>query len=354
MVEGARPRPAHRLRRRRRRIVVLTVLAARHLDGAVRSPVALPAPAAASSPHRRRRQLGHRAGAGRRARTRRSPSAGTENLVNQTVRVSWAGFRPSSAHPAGQRGRLPRRQHREPGARLPVPRRATRRAPATATARPASAGSRRPGDSPALPAVPPFTYPGQDDPFNATPDGPANWQDNVTRADGTGEVTIQLFTKRESAALGCDVDAPVLARGGAQLRPPQGRHRGPDGRAVGVGAPHGRPAEPSSRSRTPARSSGDSLRVEGSPMVGARAGQLAGADLHARPGRGAPSTTPRSASRRRAATSPPARPNVGLVIDPLDKADAQAGAASSTRRSRSPVSWSRSRSTTPTASRSRT
>ena len=53
--------------------------------------------------------------------------------------------------------------------------------------------------SPAIPAVPPFTYLGQTDPYDATPDGPANWQDNVTRADGTGEVTIQVFTKRESA-----------------------------------------------------------------------------------------------------------------------------------------------------------
>ena len=30
----------------------------------------------------------------------------------------------------------------------------------------------------------------------------------MTRADGTGQVTIQVFTKRESAGLGCDSDAP--------------------------------------------------------------------------------------------------------------------------------------------------
>jgi hypothetical protein len=61
---------------------------------------------------------------------------------------------------------------------------------------------------PAVPAVLPFTYPGQQDAYDATPDGPANWQDNVTRADGTGEVGIQLFTRRESAALGCDATRP--------------------------------------------------------------------------------------------------------------------------------------------------
>ena len=55
----------------------------------------------------------------------------------------------------------------------------------------------------------PFTYPGQTDAYDATPDGPANWQDNVTGADGTGQVTLQVFTKRESAGLGCDSDRPA-------------------------------------------------------------------------------------------------------------------------------------------------
>ncbi len=56
--------------------------------------------------------------------------------------------------------------------------------------------------------MPAFTYPGQTDPFDATPDGPANWQDNVTGPDGSGQVTLQIFTKRESAGLGCDATAP--------------------------------------------------------------------------------------------------------------------------------------------------
>jgi hypothetical protein len=56
--------------------------------------------------------------------------------------------------------------------------------------------------------VPGFTYAGQTDPYNSVPDGPANWQDSVTRADGTGEVAVQLFTRRESASLGCDAAAP--------------------------------------------------------------------------------------------------------------------------------------------------
>jgi hypothetical protein len=61
---------------------------------------------------------------------------------------------------------------------------------------------------PAVDPVPAFTYPGQTDPYAATPDGPANWQDNVTGPDGTGEVAIQVFTKRESAGLSCDATTP--------------------------------------------------------------------------------------------------------------------------------------------------
>jgi ABC-type phosphate transport system substrate-binding protein len=58
-------------------------------------------------------------------------------------------------------------------------------------------------DRPAVPPVPAFTYPGQPNAYDANPDGPSNWQDTVTSPDGSGEVAIQLFTRRESAALGC-------------------------------------------------------------------------------------------------------------------------------------------------------
>jgi hypothetical protein len=131
----------------------------------------------------------------------------TKDLVNQTVAVSWAGFRPSSAERLQNAGdsldgttQFPVRVYEcrgtdpasssdcygSPG---------FRGVPATAT-------------TPAIPAVPAFTYKGQTNPFDATPDGPANWQDNITHGDGTGQVTIQVFTKRESAGLGCDIDSP--------------------------------------------------------------------------------------------------------------------------------------------------
>ena len=135
--------------------------------------------------------------------------------------------------------------------------------------------------TPAFPAVPAFTYPGQTDPYNATPDGPANWQDNVTRADGTGEVAIQLFTKRESAGLGCDATAPCSIVVVPELRPPAGRDRGPAGRPLGLGAAHRRPAGlPAGRRRLPADRRLAARR--GQPGRRACARQLAGADLHPR------------------------------------------------------------------------
>ena len=125
-------------------------------------------------------------------------------------------------------------------------------------------GDRR--TAPAWPAVAPFTYPGQDDPFNATPDGPANWQDNVTRADGKGEVTIQLFTKRESAALGCDVDSPCSV----VVVPNYGRPQGATEDLLDAPwAWERRTVVP--LSLLPVDDAcpltGESLRVEGSPMI---------------------------------------------------------------------------------------
>ena len=190
---------------------------------------------------------GHRdrAGAGAAGPARRSPSAGPPTWSTRPSRCPGPGFRPSSATRLQNSGdsldvntENPVRVYQCRGDRPGELERLLRLARA-------SAASRRPTPPRPSPAVPPFTYPGQTDPFDATPDGPANWQDNVTRADGTGQVTIQVFTKRESAGLGCDADGPVLDRRGAQLRPAAGRHRGPDGRARGRG-----PAAPSSRSRS--------------------------------------------------------------------------------------------------------
>jgi hypothetical protein len=131
----------------------------------------------------------------------------TTDLVNQTVEVSWTGFRPSSA------GRLQNAGDSLDGTtQYPVRVYECRGAdPASSSdcyGSPGFRGVAASGTTPAIPAVPAFTYPGQTNDFDATPDGPANWQDNITHADGTGQVTIQVFTKRESAGLGCDVGAP--------------------------------------------------------------------------------------------------------------------------------------------------
>ncbi|MBZ5734396.1 hypothetical protein K8Z61_07790 [Nocardioides sp. TRM66260-LWL] len=143
-------------------------------------------------------------GAGDRAQVTVSRTTG---LVNESVSVSWTGFRPSSASRLANSGdsldintQNPVRVYQCRGA-----------APASSSdcyGSPGFLGIDASPGSPAIPAVRPFTYPGQDDAFDATPDGPANWQDNVTRADGSGEVTLQVFTKRESASLGCDADRP--------------------------------------------------------------------------------------------------------------------------------------------------
>jgi ABC-type phosphate transport system substrate-binding protein len=131
----------------------------------------------------------------------------TADLVNQTVRVSWTGFRPSSAEMLQNSG-----DSLDVNTENPVRVYQCRGADPTSSSdcygSPGFRGIDATEDTPAVPAVPSFTYSGQIDPYNATPDGPANWQDNVTGADGTGEVTIQLFTKRESAGLGCDATAP--------------------------------------------------------------------------------------------------------------------------------------------------
>ena len=132
----------------------------------------------------------------------------TTDLVNQTVLVSWTGFRPSSSTRLDNSGDAldvntenPVRVYQCRGAN-----------PSSSSDCYGSLGFRGidpTATNPAgVPAVPAFTYPGQQNAFDSTPDGPANWQDNVTRANGEGEVSIQVFTKRESAALGCDSTSP--------------------------------------------------------------------------------------------------------------------------------------------------
>jgi hypothetical protein len=130
-----------------------------------------------------------------------------DGLVNQTVAVSWRGFRPSSATRLQNSGDSLDGNTLNP-VRVYECRGADPASSSDCYGSPGYRGLDATDTSPAIPAVVPFTYPGQTDPFDATPDGPANWQDNVSGADGQGQVTIQVFTQRESAALGCDRNSP--------------------------------------------------------------------------------------------------------------------------------------------------
>lgn len=189
----------------------------------------------------------------------------TTNLVNQTVRVSWAGFRPSSANRLDNSGDSIDVNTENP-VRVYQCRGENPTSSSDCYGSPGFRGIDATGGQPAWPAVPAFSYNGQDDPFNSTPDGPANWQDNVTRSDGKGEVTIQLFTKRESAALGCDVDSPCSV----VVVPNYGRPQGATEDLLDAPwAWERRTVVP--LSLLPVDDAcpltGESLRVEGSPMI---------------------------------------------------------------------------------------
>lgn len=143
-----------------------------------------------------------------------APGAGAEarvtvskvsNLVNQTVAVSWTGFQPSSATRLSNSG-----DSYDVSTKRPVRVYQCRGANPTSSSdcygSPGFGGVSATADHPAVPPVPAFTYPGQQNAYDANPDGPSNWQDTVTAPDGSGEIAIQLFTRRESAALGCADD----------------------------------------------------------------------------------------------------------------------------------------------------
>ena len=245
----------------------------------------------------------------------------TSGLVNQTVEVSWAGFRPSSATRLQNSGDSLDVNTENP-VRVYECRGAHPSSSSDCYGSPGFRGIDATDTSPAYPAVPPFTYPGQTNPFDATPDGPANWQDNVTRADGTGQVTIQVFTKRESAGLGCDSDSPCSI----VVVPNYGRPQGDTEDLMDA------PWAWARRTVVPLSFlpvddacplSGKSLRVEGSPMV---------ADLLAT-WRGATCTLAKNAVTLDYTSigEPQTRGDVasgttatGLVIDPLDTAAAKA------------------------------
>jgi hypothetical protein len=134
----------------------------------------------------------------------------TKNLVNQTVAVSWSGFRPSSATRLDNSGDALDINTKAP-VRVYQCRGESMTAPASSSdcyGSPGFRGAPASGTQPAVDPVPSYTYPGQQDAFDPLPDGPPNWQDAVTGADGSGQVAIQLFTVRESVSLGCDGTNP--------------------------------------------------------------------------------------------------------------------------------------------------
>ncbi|MGZ4450206.1 MAG: hypothetical protein ACXVW4_10465 [Nocardioides sp.] len=239
---------------------------------AVLAPVALLAATTPSLPAQATGDAGRRADSG--AVTVAAPGAGAgatvtvtraDVLVNQTVLVSWAGFRPSSSTRLDNSGDALDVNTENP-VRVYECRGSDPASSSDCYGAPGFRGIDATDTTPAVPAVAPYTYPGQQDAYDSTPDGPANWQDNVTRADGTGEVAVQVFTKRESASLGCDATSPCSL----VVVPNYGRPQGATEDMMDA------PWAWERRAVVPLTFlpvddacplTGDSLRVEGSPMV---------------------------------------------------------------------------------------
>jgi hypothetical protein len=134
----------------------------------------------------------------------------TAGLRNETVNVSWKGFEPSSANQLNNAGSSYDTQTLNP-VRVYECRGDDMSSPSSSSDCYGSGGFRGIpplNGNPGVPAVPGFTYPGQTDDYANTPDGPANFQDTVTTNDGSGTVTIQVFTRLESSSLGCDDSTP--------------------------------------------------------------------------------------------------------------------------------------------------
>lgn len=127
----------------------------------------------------------------------------TADLVNQTVTVSWSGFRPSSGTRLDNAGDSVDINTENP-VRVYQCRGSDPASSSECYGSPGFRGVEASDSQPAIPAVPSYRYPGQDDEYDAVPDGPANFQDTVTAGNGTGEVNLQVFTRREAVSLGCD------------------------------------------------------------------------------------------------------------------------------------------------------
>ena len=216
------------------------------------------------------------------------------------------GLPPELGDPAGEHRRLPGREHREPGPRLPVPRRPTRPAPATATARRGSAASRRPTTTEAVPAVPAFTYPGQTDPFDATPDGPGQLagQRHPRRRHRRGHDPA-LHQARVRGAWAATRRAPCSIVVVPNYGRPQGAPRTCWTRPWAWALSDRRPAVvPPRRGRLPA--DGRRAARRGQPRSPPTCWRRGAARPARWPRTPSPSTTPPSASRRPAGTWRPA------------------------------------------------
>jgi ABC-type phosphate transport system substrate-binding protein len=135
-------------------------LAAANADEATPTPVTMPAPAGGSVTVDQ-----------------------TTGLVNQTVHVSWSGFKPSSAtvvHPANTEYVV--RVYECRGA--------------------APAGPQDCYGSSV------YTYPDQSDTSQVLPDGPTNALDAATDPSGKGGVDIEVRTSAESTSLACSTSSP--------------------------------------------------------------------------------------------------------------------------------------------------
>ncbi|MFL6069925.1 MAG: hypothetical protein ACJ72Y_01405, partial [Actinomycetes bacterium] len=151
------------------------------------------------------------------SKTFKAPAAGanasvtiskTQGLRNETVNVSWKGFRPSSANQLNNAGGSYDTTTLNPVRVYECRGDDTSISSSDCYGSGGFRGIPPLNGNPGVPAVPGFTYDGQTDPFANTPDGPANFQDTVTSNDGSGTVTIQIFTRLESSSLGCDDSTP--------------------------------------------------------------------------------------------------------------------------------------------------
>ena len=176
----------------------------------------------------------------------------TENLVNQTVRVSWTGFRPSSASRLDNSGDCARRQHREPGPRLPVPRREPDQLQRLLWLARASAESRRPAGTGVAggPAVH-LPRPGRSVQLHTGRTGQLAGQRHPRGRQGRSDHPTLHQARVGGARL--RRRQPVLDRGRAQLRSAARCHRGPVWTRPGRGSAARSSRSACCRSTMPAR-----------------------------------------------------------------------------------------------------